>query len=372
MSPRTKRTTKNEPWKNRLDQTVVRRMAERLKAVYPRFDVDRYLAAAVWEQFETRELKDRIRVLAFLLKEFLPARYPKAVDILIAAAPPLGIFENWTFTSYVEQFGLDDLETSVLALEELTKTGTGEFAIRPFIIRYPDQMLAVLTRWTADPNEHVRRLAAEGCRPRGVWTMHIEQFRQDPRPVLTILERLKADPSLYVRKAVANNLNDISKDHPALLLKTALRWMKDKHPHTNWILRHACRSLIKQGVPEVFPLFGFTPSPKLGKVTFNLSRKRVRIGDTIVLSCRIPSSGKSAQKLAIDYRVHYVKTRGRLSPKLFKWAEKRLAPGDVLTLDTKHSFEDRSTRTHFPGTHQFELIVNGRVFARTSCEVLPA
>lgn len=369
MSPRTKRTTKNEPWKNRLDQTVVRRMAERVKAVYPRFDVNQYLAATVREQFETRELKDRIRVLAFLLKEFLPTKYPKAIDILIAAAPPLGIFENWTFTSYVEQFGLDDLDASVLALQELTKTGTGEFAIRPFIIRYPDRMLAVLTRWTSNPNEHVRRLAAEGCRPRGVWTMHIEQFRKDPRLVLTVLERLKADPSPYVRKAVANNLNDISKDHPELLLKTALRWMKDRHPHTNWILRHACRSLIKQGVPEVFPLFGFTPSPKLGKVTFAISKQRVTIGGSVTLSCVIPSASRSAQKLAIDYRVHYVKSTGKLSAKLFKWSEKRLAPRDSLELETKHSFEDRSTRTHFPGRHRFELIINGRLAAETWCDL---
>jgi 3-methyladenine DNA glycosylase AlkC len=370
VSPRTKRTTKNEPWKNRLDQAVVRRMAEQLQAIYPRFDVDHYMAAAIREQFETRELKDRIRLLASLLKAFLPAKYPKAVDVLFAAAPKLGIFENWTFTSYVEQFGLEQVDPSVHALQELTKSGTSEFAIRPFIIKYPEKMLGILAQWTADSNEHVRRLAAEGCRPRGVWTMHIDQFRKDPGPVLTVLERLKADPSLYVRKAVANNLNDISRDHPDIVLKTALRWMKDKHPHTNWILRHACRSLIKQGVPEVFPLFGFTPTPKLGKVTFSVSKRRIAVGGDVTLSCVIPSVSTSSQKLAIDYRVHYVKSGGRLSPKLFKWSEKRLEPGGRLELKTKQSFEDRSIRTHFPGKHRIELVVNGRVLAETSCDLL--
>ncbi|MEW6050676.1 MAG: DNA alkylation repair protein [Candidatus Zixiibacteriota bacterium] len=345
-------------------------MAEALASVYPRFNTEGYIAAAVRERFDTRELKERIKLLAALLQEFLPSDYRKAVDILIAAAPGLPIFENWIFTSYVEQFGLEHFEDSVAAMQELTKHGTGEFAIRPYIVRYPDKMVAVLEQWTSDPNEHVRRLAAEGSRPRGVWTMHIEAFRKDPKPVLKILEHLKADPSLYVRKAVANNLNDISKDYPDILLKTAVRWMKDKNPHTNWILKHACRSLIKKGVPGVFPLFGFTPSVQLGKVTLATSKRRVTIGAEFILTCRLVSKAARPQKLAIDYKIHYVKSNGRTQPKLFKWAEKRLPAGGSLELSTRHSFAERSTRRHFPGKHLVELIVNGRPLARTSFDLV--
>ena len=35
--------------------------------------------------------------------------------------------------------------------------------------------------------------------------------------MLALLELLKDDPELYVRRSVANNLNDIGKDHPELL-----------------------------------------------------------------------------------------------------------------------------------------------------------
>jgi HEAT repeat protein len=79
----------------------------------------------------------------------------------------------------------------------------------------------------ADPSEHVRRLVSEGTRPRLPWASRLPAFQRDPAPVLALLERLKDDPALYVRRSVANNLNDIGKDHPALLADTARAWLQD-------------------------------------------------------------------------------------------------------------------------------------------------
>ncbi len=150
------------------------------------------------------------------------------MDILIAVSPHTSGFQSWILTTYVELFGVEHFDESVRAMEYLTQHGTCESTIRPYINTYLDKMLPVLHRWAGHPNEHVRRLAAEGSRPRGVWIAHIPAFRKDPKPVLELLAKLKADPSLYVRKAVANNLNDISKDHPEVVIRTALAWKKDR------------------------------------------------------------------------------------------------------------------------------------------------
>jgi 3-methyladenine DNA glycosylase AlkC len=95
----------------------------------------------------------------------------------------------------------------------------------------------------------VRRLVSEGTRPRLPWAPRLRAFMRDPRPVLELLEWLKDDPSLYVRRSVANNLNDIGKDHPDLLFATAERWMKDANENRHWIIRHALRSAVKRGDP---------------------------------------------------------------------------------------------------------------------------
>lgn len=87
-------------------------------------------------------------------------------------------------------------------------------------------MIAQLLKWSEHENEHVRRLASEGSRPRLPWGKSIPALKLDPSPVLPILEKLMQDESLYVRKSVANNLNDISKTHPHLLRKSQTNGME--------------------------------------------------------------------------------------------------------------------------------------------------
>lgn len=357
-----KSTEKPKLWKDYIDRASLQQLGAAIQAVYPKFDSSRFVDGLVRARFDQLELKARISLIAAHLKPLFPTNYSQAVDILNAVAPGRTGFENWILNSYVDQFGIDDLLNSVRAMQELTKHGTSEFTIRPFIVRYPDEMLKVIHRWADDDNEHLRRLAAEGTRPRGVWTIHIEAFRKDPRPVLKVLERLKADDSLYVRKAVANNLNDISKDHPDVVLKTALQWMTANDPRTNWILKRACRSLIKKGTPEVFRLFGFASNPRVEVGKLKLTPANPKIGGDAVLTFAVKSRAAKTQKLAIDYRVHYVKADGKLSGKVFKLVERSLKADETIPLSTKHSFREMTTRTHYPGKHRIEIIINGQTF----------
>ena len=349
-------------WKDYLNDKSLGLLASELKSAYRRFDRDGFLAAVLTEDFFARELKDRMARVAQVLHDFMPDDYSATTEVFIEAAPRLKTFLNLCLMSYIEQFGLDDLKTSVKAMESMTQYSSAEFAIRPFMNRYTQQMIPVLHRWAASPNEHVRRLAAEGSRPRGVWTAHIDAFRKDPAPVIELLDKLRTDASLYVRKAVANNLNDISKDHPDEVIKVATRWKREGNAHTDWIVRHACRSLIKQGDKRVFPLLGFAASPKVRVVDLSLKPKQITIGDSAELSCVIHSEATKVQKLSIDYRLHFRSKRGWTTSRVFKLSEKSLSKDGSLPIKTRRSFRNTSTRTHYAGPHKLELIINGTVY----------
>ena len=365
--PRESRSKKEpELWKDYITRNSIDALARRVRRAWRRFDVEAFVSTVYDDAFAGLELKDRITRIADGLKRFLPKDYGRAVKVLVAVGPEVRGFENWALTTFIERHGLEDFETSVEAMRVLTRYGSAEFAIRPYMLRYLDRMMPILHQWTQDDNEHVRRLAAEGTRPRGVWMPHIPAFREDPRPVIDLLEKLNADESLYVRKAVANNLNDISKDHPDIAISTARRWHRTGRVHTQWIVKHGCRTLIKQGHPEVFAIFGFTDRPKVTAADFRPSRKTAAVGETLGLTCRIESAGKTKQKLAIDFTVHYVKKNGKTSPKVFKWAEKTIGAGESLELSTEISLREMTTRTHYPGRHPIELVVNGRTVAETS------
>ena len=359
MAAKKKDDNESTAFKDRVDRTAVTNLGKKLKSVYPKFDVKRFADHVCDDNFLKLELLDRIRAIASGLQPFLPKDYRKAVDVIVKAAANNCGF-NWALTGYIEKFGVEDFETSVPALKELTKYGSSEFAIRPFMINYPDRMMPVLHDWAVDENEDVRRLAAEGSRPRGVWVAHIEAFKKDPKPVLELLDKMKTDESKYVQKAVANNLNDISREHPDLVIKTAKQWLRNGDKNTAWIVRRACRSLIKQGHPDVFEIFGFTPNPKVTVKGLKLTPSKLKIGGDLTIGFEIVSSAKKEQRLAVDYRVEFQSASGKPSSKVFKLSEKSIAAGGTLPLQKKHSFVPATTRKLFPGEHKVEIIINGK------------
>ena len=151
---------------------------------------------------------------------------------------------------FVEKYGVDEFDLSMNAIYEITKRHTGEYAIRPFIVKDQGRVLAQAQKWAKSNNVHVRRLSSEGLRPRLPWTQKLDAFIKDATPVLAILELLKSDPSSFVRKSVANNLNDILKDNYASGMETIRRWHKEASKETQWIIKHALRTEIKKGQPR--------------------------------------------------------------------------------------------------------------------------
>ena len=358
-------------------------LAERIQQNYPDFDVPGFNQLAS-QGLDEHSLGDRIQQIRRALKQFLPQDFERAVEILIASLGPvldsdsLGDidlssptgFIVTAQTAYVARYGLDHFDTAMHAFYEMTQRFSAEGSIRYFLKAHEAKTLAVLERWVDNPSPHVRRLVSEGTRPRLPLMMRLHQYVDDPRPVLTLLEHLKDDPILYVRRSVANNLNDIAKDNPDLVIETLQRWNKQPGPYTAWITQHALRTLVKQGNPAALALLGYGQDQQMMVKRFSVDRSSLRLGERIELSLELESQAAQTTALMIDYRIHHVKANGQARAKVFKWAKKQLPAGECLQLDKHHPIRELTTRKYYSGVHKVDLQINGQIVAEAEFELV--
>jgi 3-methyladenine DNA glycosylase AlkC len=357
-----------EALKNYYGPDVPARIAGMITEVDSSFDQDAFLADAL-DGYQTLELTPRAWQIADALGRHLPQDYERAIETLIASLGPklevaeltgMDVFVYLPHVFFVAKFGVDHFEPSMRAQYELTQRFTAEYSIRVFLERYPRQTLARLREWASDANVHVRRLVSEGTRPRLPWAPRLRAFQSDPRPVLELLDLLKDDPELLVRRSVANNLNDIGKDNPAALIETCRRWMKDATPDRSWLVRHALRSAVKRGDPEALELLGFLPATGIQVSKIRIAPAVASIGDSVTFTVDLSNEGSITMPLLIELRVHFVKSNGRSSPKVFALKELKLQPHGSARLTKQISIAQHTTRTHYPGEHRVEVLVNGR------------
>lgn len=344
------------PLKECFNKAMVTTLATRVHKHHPDFDRSLFRKAVLDDQWAQRELKDRMNHLAACLNTFLPSDYRKALRILKPVADQFSGLEHLIFPAYVEQFGAADVDASIDAMAYFTERSSSELAIRPFIIAHQDRMMRQMAAWAASDNLHLRRLASEGCRPRLPWAMALPAFKRDPAPVLQILKMLMTDSSEYVRRSVANNLNDISKDHPDTTIAVTREWIGQQRD-TDRLLKHACRTLLKQGHPEALALFGF-PNPDHIQITqFNVAPS-VAMGDALAFSFTLHARQGALGKCRIEYDLGFMRKNGKISKKVFQISESEPS-GHKKIVEKKHSFRPISTRTYYPGRHRIAIRVNG-------------
>ena len=324
--------------------------------------------------------KSRANCIANALIQFLPNNFLESALIIRRCVEKIEIkSNNWEnfifmpFAIFVEKKGCQRafLHVSMDLLKEITKRFTSEFAIRSFIVHYPDETLSILKEWTQNNNHHVRRLVSEGLRPRLPWAQVIHRFIKHPEITLDILELLKDDNSKYVQKSVANHLNDITKDNPEIALNALEKWKKENRPNTNWIVKHALRSELKKGNKKALEIAGYSLSPNIEVSDFKLSSSKIKIGDYILFQFTIRNIGSHEEQLMIDYICHFMKSNGRTAPKTFKLRTKSLKEGQSIHFKKKHSLQIRSTRKIYPGKHRIELFINGISFKSNTFFITP-
>lgn len=314
---------------------------------------------------EALELMARAGHIAEVMRRHLPTHFPDTAEVLMRSlqSPTAGnSFRFLPHSLLISRYGIDHFEAAMQAQYELTKRFTAEFSIRAFFERYPAETYARFLQWASDENHHVRRLVSEGSRPRLPWAARLPAFQQDPTPVIALLELLKDDPELYVRRSVANNLNDIAKDHPELAVEVCRRWATDAGPQRWWIIRQALRSLVKQGHPGALAVLGFAASPKAQISNAVFTPPTLRIGDSLRFSFDLTSTSARKQTLLVDYAIHYVKANGKTARKVFKLTSIDLPARGSTTLRASTSFREMTTRKHYPGLHSVDVLINGVAF----------
>jgi 3-methyladenine DNA glycosylase AlkC len=377
-----------EPFKHLINAGTARHAAQHLKRAWRGFDAARFESLVV-NGLDALEFKARALHWADALQATLPADFDRACGAIEAAlAPPLALDADgepvglqgvlhpdgvagwalWGTGEWVARQGLAEPQRALDCLHAITQRFTAEFAIRPFIAQQPATVWPVLQRWVRDPSAHVRRLASEGSRPRLPWGLRLQALVSDPTPTLPLLRALQDDPSAYVRRSVANHLNDIAKDHPALVADWVREHRAGASAPREALLRHASRGLIKAGHAPTLQAWGLSQGFK-GEASLAIEPARVRVGESVVLRAVLRASARSAQALVVDYAVHHVKANGGTSPKVFKGWKLELAPGEARTLQKAHSLREVTTRRLYPGRHRVVLLVNGVAVAEAAFEL---
>lgn len=361
-----------EPFKNLLNNEVIAGMASHFKKQWPKFNAKGFVVTAS-EDLESLELKARTDQITDAMIQYLPADFEKAGKIMLASlGAPLeddisagtlnanGI-AGWAvtpMTNYVGLRGSDHFDLSMTLLKEMTKRASSEFGIRFFLLESPTETLSVLKSWATDKDQHVRRLVSEGTRPRLPWATNLPIFIKDPSPVIKLLEMLKDDDKEYVRRSVANNLNDIAKDHPGIVAEITAQWMKGASQERKKLIRHACRTLVKSGHKRTLQVLGYNP-PKIQLVSIDILTPTVKFGEALAFTLSICSNADHDQALMIDYVIHHQKANGKTSPKVFKWRTTILAAQKTFNATKKHVIKKITTRVYYPGVHMVEVMVNG-------------
>lgn len=358
-----------EPLKNQYGPEVPEKIAGMIAGVYSDFDTASFMADAL-DGYEDLELKPRAEHISASLRKHLPDPYEEAIRILIDScgekldntdAFGMGPFMYLPHIIFVADYGVDHFELSMQAQYELTQRFTAEYSIRTYLVEHKERTLAQLREWTTDPSVHVRRLVSEGTRTRLPWSFRLKEFQKDPSPVIELLELLKDDPELYVRRSVANNLNDISKDHPDLVADLAGKWMVGASEERQWLIRHALRSLIKAGHKEALLVLGYGDAGKVQVLNPKITPEQAQMGGAVEIAFDLKNEESASRKYMIDFRIHYIKANGKANPKVFKLKSATLDAQEIGSFQKKVSLKEMTTRKHYPGRHEVDVIINGRI-----------
>jgi 3-methyladenine DNA glycosylase AlkC len=350
-----------EPFKNLFNPAFVETFANNVHKYEKTFQKQEYINV-VLATLETLELKERMRLISSSIHPYLECDYKRSIEILKKVKNECFTYEesmglqSMIFQDYVEVYGLHDFETSMDALESFTIESSSELAIRHFILKYEESTMAQMKIWAQSDNEHIRRLSSEGCRPRLPWAMALPKYKQNPEVVLEILELLKNDESLYVRKSVANNLNDISKDNPALLIE----FVKNNlgvSKNLDWICKHASRTLLKAGDKTILELFGYKKDNALCIENFCVD-SQVKCEEKLNFSFDLSTTKTQIGNVRIEYAIDFFKANGSLSRKVFMLSQNEVKKKNK-SFKKYYSFKTITTRKYYKGLHKIAIIVNG-------------
>lgn len=339
-----------------LNTNFFKQLSIDLKTAYPTLNKNKFYTDCI-KPLDSLELKQRVTHTTLVVAQHLPNNYKKSISVLYDLSEQINTEFGYLFMSeFVSTYGMDDYKISINALRDFTHHCSSEFAIRDYLKQDFSKTIKHMQSWCEHDNEHIRRLASEGSRPRLPWGVKLQQVIDKPSLTWSILNKLKNDPSIYVQKSVANHLNDISKDNADWMIKKISQWPNKKTPQ--WIIKHGCRTLIKQGHTPTLSLLGFEkPDVKINNVKIN--KHEVKIGDSLEFSFEIKNKAKKTQNLVIDYNIHFLKKNGQHQAKTFKLKTFCIPDSGSSVINKSHKLKLMTTRKLYIGKHLLEVLING-------------
>jgi 3-methyladenine DNA glycosylase AlkC len=352
-----------------INKKKVERIAADIARVWSDFDQKNFVKEVVGK-FPPLELKARIDWISQNLRKHLPQDFKEATNILLKAMPKendptltdndFGDFIHAPFTHFVALYGREKklVKFALSSLKEMTKRFSAEDSIRYFLNAFPQETLAEIEKWAKDKNYHVRRLASEGTRPKLPWSQKISIHHGKP---LSILNNLFFDKTRYVVRSVANHVNDISKIDSKLAIETLSTWKKQAQQNEaemEYIIKHALRTLIKNGDKKALALLGVGHAK-------NVSIKNLMLSSTVKMNSPLTFSfalqSLADEKLIIDYVIYFVNKSGKAtSKKVFKLKTLNMKKGQTVRFQKSHMMRQfMTTRTLNTGKHKFALQING-------------
>ncbi len=354
-----------EPLKYMYNDRFFKQLTRHCSEIITGFNAAQFNANFATPEWEGLELKQRVRHVAHAMAVQLTGNYKQDIKVVTNLIKHIqkelgevSTFQHIFLADYIEQYGIDHPVESMKAMEYATILSSCEFAIRPFIVKYPQQVMAQMLEWTKHKHASIRRLASEGCRSRLPWGMALVAFKKDPAPILPILEALKNDPSEYVRKSVANNLNDIAKDNPDVVKDIIRRWQGNSK-ETDWILKHGSRTMLKKADEHTLSLFGVSAVKSVQVIDLTVKSGSINIGGALNFSFILSHKEPKPTLLRVEYMIYYMKASGTPTKKIFKVTENTFEPNRSYAITRKQSFKDMTTRKHYPGLHHLAIVVNG-------------
>ncbi len=228
-------------------------------------------------------------------------------------------------------------------------------------------VLPLVQPWATDKDPAIRRMVAEALRPRGVWCKHIATLKCDPTPIKSTLEQLLDDKSDYVRKAVANNLNDISKDNPDLLCAWIGEWSKGAiSSERQWIIQRALRTLVKSGHPKAQKLMGLGDADAVEIVWQKGTPSEIAVGHAIPFEFQLKNVSGQPHKLRLQLLM--IGPGKNNKPRIAKYilGNLAIAPNAKAALSKKIRFAHRNFVPKLPGIYQLQVFANGKKIGERS------
>ncbi len=316
--------------------------------------------------FFEASMTQQIRLMAETAVDWAGVAYDKAAVIEALAASPAEKVRG-VAAFVVPIVYADDLRGQLQglyftgALEGTWPHELSAAGLHNLIIRYGvTTVLARVGDWTQDPNPATRRMVVEAFRPRGIMLPHIDALKQNPAPLKTLLEPLLDDESDYVRKAVANNLNDVSKDNPDAVLAWARAWLTpDASKARRWIITRGLRTLVEEGNPAALQLLNYAPAASLNVVWKDGAPPGIQINQLLPFELDISNPANAeASVIVLLIMDEPGKGDGRRTSKYQLW-KGTLKAGETKQISKRVHFIDLTTRRREPGVYRLTVAVNG-------------